>query len=71
MTIKGNLRKSWTIIKEVINKMKKSAMPNNLLIDTAIITDASIIADRFNEFYVNIGPILAKKIPLCNNLSRI
>ena len=59
---KNNLCKSWKIIKEVINKNKKSAMlPNEFLINEVPVQNKQQIADAFNKFYVNIGPSLNRK----------
>ena len=35
----NNLSKTWTIIKEVINKSKKSLLPSKFIINDMIITD--------------------------------
>ena len=40
---------------------------------TSVITDQQKIAEKFNEFYVNIGPTLSSKIPAgrCDPISYI
>lgn len=65
---KNNLKKSWAIIKEVINKNKNKnkSISSKFVIDNNIISDNNVIAETFNKFYVNIGPSLAKKIPNCH-----
>ena len=60
---KNNLRKTWGIIKEVINKKKTKPTANKFVIINTIVTDTKVISDSFNNFYVNVGPDLAKKIP--------
>ncbi len=62
MQNKNNLKKSWAIIKEIINKNKSSATSSKFVIDNKITSDNNIIADTFNNFYVNIGPSPAQKI---------
>ena len=57
------MRKTWTIIKEVIYKSKNSTLPSKFIINNKITTDGKEISDRFNDFYLNIGKNLAKKIP--------
>ena len=52
---KNNLRKSWEIIKDVINKKKKIDLPDKFNIDDDMVTDKLKIALNFNNFYVNIG----------------
>ena len=59
---KGNIRKSWSIIKEVITKKKQMHKSSKFFIDNKFTSDNCKIADAFNKFYVNIGPTLAKKI---------
>ena len=62
---KNNIRKSWAIIKEVINKNKsKSNCFKKFLINNQIITENDKIVEAFNKYYVNLGSSLAKKIPL-------
>ena len=60
---RNNLRKSWEIMKEVINQKKKIDMPDRFNIGGATITDKYAIAQQFNNFYVNIENNLSKYIP--------
>ena len=60
---KDNLKKTWAIIKEVINKTKTKTTVNKFLINNKVIRNTEEIAYSFNSFYVNIGPNLASKIP--------
>ena len=60
---KNDLIKSWKIMKQVINRRKKSTMSSKFIIDNKIVSDKYKIAESFNKFYVNIGPSLAEKIP--------
>ena len=52
-------------MKEIIGKKKciNQVLPKQILVDKIEINDAKSIAEKFNEFYVNVGPNLAKKIP--------
>ena len=62
---KGNLRKSWGIIKDIIYKSKKSLCQSKFqLPDGEMTSDKKVISEKFNDFFVNVGPTLAKKIPL-------
>ena len=63
MQNKSSLRKAWPIIKTVINKRKNNPISDKFLINNNTVTDKNVIASHFNEFFVNIGPTLAKKIP--------
>ena len=60
---RNNIVKSWKVIKEVINRSRKSTLSSKFTINNKIIKDDTEIADSFNKFYVNIGPSLAEKIP--------
>ena len=55
-------------MKEIIGKKKcnNETLPKNLIVDKIEIHDAKSIAEKFNEFFVNIGPNLAHKIPQCD-----
>ena len=59
---KHNLKKSWALMKQIINK-KKSVINSQFLIDNQATSDLNSITRHFNKFFVNIGPNLAKKIP--------
>ena len=60
---KSNMKKTWDVIKTVINKKKRSAKYSEFLVDGSLTDDPCIIADKFNEYFCNIGTNLAKKIP--------
>ena len=58
------MKKSWGIIKQIINRNQKPHIQNRFKIgDNLITSDKNIICNRFNDFFVNIGPTLAKSIP--------
>jgi hypothetical protein len=57
-----DLKKKWTIVKGIINKKKTSNVPCKIKINNKEITNKAIIAERFNKYFVNIGPELAKNI---------
>ena len=52
-------------MKEIIGKSKNinDTFPKQIIVDQIEINDAQSIADKFNEYYVNVGPSLASKIP--------
>ena len=60
---KNNLKKTWMVIKDLINKKKSSKASSRFYIDNICTTNKQTIADRFNSYFVNIGPTLANKIP--------
>ena len=52
----NDMKKSWGIIKQIINRNQKPHMQNRLKIgDNLITSDENIICNRFNDFFVNIG----------------
>ena len=51
------------MIKEVINKSKVKNCNDTFLINGHEESDIQMICNAFNNFYVNVGPSLASKIP--------
>ena len=64
---RNNLRKSWALIKEVIHK-KKVTNNNSFIIkiDGTDSSDPAAIVTAFNDYFVNVGPLLAQSIPSSN-----
>ena len=55
------MRKTWTIIKEVIGKNKATQVQTKSKLSSGEITsDKRTICEKFNSFFVNIGPTLSK-----------
>ena len=56
-------------LKELIKKKKKNwnRLPKKIAVQNKEITDQKAIAKKFKEFYVNVGPNLASKIPQNSN----
>ena len=51
--LKGNLRLTWKLINEIINKNKsRSELPSNFLKEDNMISDPLEIANYFNEYFV-------------------
>ena len=65
-TNKDNLKKTWSIMKHIINKKKQSVNPDYFMHNSSKITNKKEIASHFNDFFVNIGSSLANKIPQSN-----
>ena len=59
---KNNLRKVWTIVKEVINKKRITRNSKQFVINDQVTMDPNVISNGFNNFFVNVGPTLASKI---------
>jgi hypothetical protein len=56
------VKKSWRVIKDIINK-DKPVLNTHFLIDNSSTSDLSLISNRFNSFFVNIGKNLSRTIP--------
>ena len=61
----NNIKNTWKVMKEIIGKSKNinDTFPEQIIVDQIEINDAQSIADNFNEYYANVGPSLASKIP--------
>ena len=66
---KKNIKNAWKTLKDAIGKTKinENRLPKKIALENKEITDQKTIAEKFNEFYVNVGPNLASKIPQNNN----
>ena len=67
---KYNMKKSWQIMKQLLQKTNISQKPNKLNINGQIITNSKEIAEKFNTFFTNIGKNLSKELPV-NNIDPI
>ena len=61
--IKQNLKASWRILKEILNKNINNLSCSRFYINNTVCNDKKRIAESFNSFFVNVGPNLAKNIP--------
>jgi len=59
---KCNIKQTWKTIQQVLNS-HDSPFNDTFIINNNTTTDKSIIANKFNEYIVNVGPSLANKIP--------
>ena len=55
---KHNLRKTWMIIKQVINQSKSLKSAGEFVYNDKTKNDQSILAYAFNNFFLYIGPTL-------------
>ena len=62
---KHDSKKTWSIMKELIGKIKfkSSNLPRRITVNEVDIFDKRKIANEFNSFFTNIGSKLASKIP--------
>ena len=66
---KNDIKNTWKTLKDVIGKTKinENRLPKKIALENKEITDQKTIAEKFNEFYVNVGLNLASNIPQNNN----
>ena len=58
------MKKSWQIIKDIINKNKKKNQASpKIYINGHLSENSQDIANSFNKFFTEIGPTLDRKIP--------
>ena len=62
-------KKSWGIIKHIINKNRKPVYQSQFKLKSGEETsDKHVISKQFNDFFTNVGPSLSKSIPQVNIL---
>jgi arsenate reductase-like glutaredoxin family protein len=59
---KNNLSKTWRVINNITNRTTSTKSINEIVVSDQIIDDPMVIANKFNNFFVNVGLDLAKKI---------
>ena len=59
----NDIKSTWNTINELLGKKKSSnALPKSFLNDNNDeVSDPKLIANNFNDFFINVGPNLAKK----------
>ena len=62
---KYNIKKTWDTMKEIIEskRVTNAPYPNFITVKNREIFDKKEIAETFNSYFVNIGPILTASIP--------
>lgn len=61
---RSNMKKTWRIIKSLLNKNINKSMPDSFKINNSVTSDQKLIGDSFNKFYVNIGQSQSRNCPL-------
>ena len=59
---KHNIKQTWKIIKETLNRSKRDALPNRFLVGEQYIDDPKEITNAFNSYFINIGPSVTSHI---------
>ena len=61
---KSNIKKTWQIMKNIVNKNKMKKIHSKFKLPHGSVTENKLlISNKFNDFFINIGPNLAKKNP--------
>ena len=63
VSVSSDLRKTWSVITQIISKKKSEQHFSNMKDSTGVCSDPLRIATNFNNFFANIGPSLASKVP--------
>ena len=66
---KNDMKSSWGLIKDIVNRNKKK-LPHQRKFPIGnddSTTDKNIISNKFNDFFINVGPTLARVIPISKN----
>ena len=64
--IKGNSKKMWNKINDVIGKRKNTKLPSTMYNGNVKLDTMKKIAEEFNTYFLSIGKNIASKIPNCN-----
>ena len=63
----NDMKKTWSTINDLVkDKAISSVYPEFFLLDNTKLSDKKDIANKFNEYFINIGPHLAEKIEVNN-----
>ena len=54
-----DLKKTWSLINSLTGKNNKSTSITEILMNNNSVSDSKLIAESFNEYFVNVGPSLA------------
>ena len=63
----SNSRETWKLLNFIINKGNRLPQPLTMNINNKMTNSFAEISAAFNKFFVNIGPTLAKQIPLVSD----
>lgn len=60
-----NIKEQWNVINEMMGKtkLKTTNLPQRLIVGDESVTEKLSIAEKFNEFFVKVGPNLASSLP--------
>ena len=59
---KNDSKKTWKVIKNVLHKSKSDNLPDSFIIDDQTVQDRTQLAEKFNQYFSQIGSKMASKI---------
>ena len=59
---KNNMKQTWTIIRDTLQRKSECEIHNQFSIGNRMVTDSDEIANKFNNYFVNIGRLLSERI---------
>ena len=66
---KSDIKNTWYTIKQIINRTHtQQNLPDACLIDNVMTGDPTIIADKFNNLFANIGRTLCEQLTMPDNV---
>ena len=67
---KGDIQNTWQTIKEILNRTRSPQnLPDAFFIDNEMTGDPSIIADKFNNLFANVGRRLSEQLTTPDNVN--
>jgi exonuclease III len=61
--LKGNLQKTWKFLKSIISNVSNDYSIKEIKTSRGRLTDPTAVATEFNNYFVEVGSMLASKIP--------
>ena len=65
---KGNMKKTWNNINDVLGKKKQNVIPNEMYLGSDKYSSRETIVQEFNSYFANIGKKLSDSIPHVPNV---
>ena len=59
---KNDIKKTWSVIKDTFNNVSNCNVTSEFVINDETICDPDVIANKFNEYFINIGRTLSDRI---------
>ena len=57
-----DMGKAWKVLRSVLNQNEKNKNPSTFVVDGETINDPATISNKFNNYFVEIGPKLTKNL---------